>query len=301
MPLPRFFAALLGLTGSETQDETRRAEDHDPEEEREAERASLEQLLHSTIEEGLLESGEVAMLRRVLHLAETTAAEVMTPRTQVTAIPADTALAHAAAFVLEHGHSRYPVYDESIDSVVGILLGRDVWAAQVAERTVSAGELAREALFVPDTKPIDELLREMQRNQTHMAVVIDEFGGTAGIVTIEDVIEEIVGEIADELDDAPVDYTPGPNGEILLPGGLAIADLNERFELELPDEDYTTIAGFVLGRLGRMAHVDDTIDIRGGRLRVSAVHKRRVERVTLHLDEHPESADAQENAGSNAS
>jgi CBS domain containing-hemolysin-like protein len=291
MPLPRFFAALLGLTQRDDAAEAlRRAEDLDPEEGREAERASLEQLLAGTIDEGLLESGEVAMLRRVLHLAETTAAEVMTPRTQVTAIPAATPTADAAVFVLEHGHSRYPVYEESMDSVVGVLLGRDVWAAQVAGRDATAGELAREALFVPDTKPIDELLGEMQRNQTHMAVVIDEFGGTAGVVTIEDVIEEIVGEIADELDDAPVDFTPGENGEIMLPGGVAIADLNERFELELPDEDYTTIAGFVLGRLGRMASVGDTIDIRGGLLRVAAVHKRRVERVTLRLEEPDDAA-----------
>jgi putative hemolysin len=195
-------------------------------------------------------------------------------------------VADAASFILEEGHSRYPVYEETIDRIVGVVLARDVWRAQV-EGVTDLRAIMRPPLFVPDTKPVEQLLREMRRERAHLAVVIDEFGGTEGIVTIEDVVEEIVGEIEDELDDVPAELELGQDGEILMSGGFAITELNERYDLELPDEDYTTVGGFVLGRLGRVAQVGDAVEIRGGTLRVLEMSARRVGRLALHLEPPP--------------
>jgi CBS domain containing-hemolysin-like protein len=188
----------------------------------------------------------------------------------------------ATALILEEGHSRYPVFEDSIDHIVGVVLARDVWRAQT-ENVTDIRAAMRPALFVPDTKPVEALLREMRRERAHLAVVIDEFGGTAGIVTIEDVMEEIVGEIEDELDDVPAEVVTGPGGELLMSGGFAIAELNELYGLKLPDTDYTTVGGFMLGRLGRVARVGDEITIRGGRLRVLEMDSRRVARLALFL------------------
>ena len=242
----------------------------------------IEMLLTQSYEHGLLREEPVEMIRGVFHLSETQAAEVMTPRTLVLAIDVDSSLEEAATYILEHGHSRYPVYEETIDHAIGIVLARDVWKAQ-RDGVASLREVVREALFVPDTKSIEHLLREMQGGGMHMAIVIDEFGGTAGIVTIEDLLEEVVGEIADETDEVPVGFEQGANGEILFRGAVSITELNDLYGLRLPDEDYTTVGGFVLGRLGRLARAGDTVDFRGGRLRVIAVKGRRIERLGLEL------------------
>jgi putative hemolysin len=281
MPLPRLLASLRALVrGDNAPAPADEAEPADGG--RLASLDELEQVVLRAVAGLDAAAPPVDMLRRVLHLAGTTAAEVMTPRTEILGIRENSSLDEVAAYILETGHSRYPVYRDAIDNVTGVVLARDVWRAQV-EGGAALAAITREPLYVPDTKAVDALLREMQREQTHMAIVVDEFGGTAGIVTIEDVIEEIVGEIADELDDAPAEFELGEAGEVLFSGSVAIAELNERFGLDLPDADFNTVGGFVLGRLGRMAHAGDAVAIRGGRLRVLAVRKRRVERLALDV------------------
>jgi CBS domain containing-hemolysin-like protein len=250
----------------------------------------IEMLLTQSYEHGLLKEEPVEMIRGVFGLSETTAAEVMTPRPDVIALDVLTTVQEAAVFILEEGHSRYPVFEETIDHIVGIVLARDVWRAQTQGVTELA-EVMRPALFVPDTKPLEELLREMRRERAHMAIVIDEFGGTAGIVSIEDMLEEIVGEIADELDEAAPELAHGPSGEVLVSGGMAIAELNDLLRLRLPDEDYTTVGGFVLGRLGRVARVGDEVRVRGGTLRVLEMDGRRVMRIALFLHKAPPAAE----------
>jgi CBS domain containing-hemolysin-like protein len=243
----------------------------------------IELLLAQSAQHGLMGREPVEMIRGVFHLSETAASEIMTPRTEVIALPAEMTLDDAATFILEQGHSRYPIYEESLDHIVGVLLARDVWRAQ---RDGSAGvvtEVMRGAEFVPDTNSVAQLLRYMQREQTHIVIVIDEFGGTAGIVTIEDVVEEIVGEIEDELDEAKPEFQRLESGEIMLDGRTPIYELNEQYGMQLPDEDYTTVAGYVLGQLGRMARVADEVPIEGGRLRVIAMKGRRVERLSLQI------------------
>jgi CBS domain containing-hemolysin-like protein len=244
----------------------------------------LEMLLTQTYEHGLLREEPVEMIRGVFGLSDTTAAEVMTPRTAVVAIPVETSVADAAVLILEEGHSRYPVYEESLDRVVGVVLARDVWRAQT-QGVSDLRAVMRPPLFVPDTKTIESLLRQLRRERAHLAIVIDEFGGTEGIVTIEDLLEEIVGEIEDEHDENAPDFQRGADGEIIMSGGMAVDTINDAFGLKLPDEDYTTVGGFVLGRLGRVARVGDVVAIRGGTLRVLAMEGRRVGQLVLHLDD----------------
>ncbi len=241
----------------------------------------IEMLLAQSAEHGLLGEEPVEMIRGVFHLAQTTASEVMTPRTEIIALSAATELDAAADFILEQGHSRYPVFESSLDKIVGVVLARDVWRALRDGTAKTAADVMREAVFVPDTNTVEQLLRHMQNEQTHLAIVIDEFGGTAGIVTIEDVVEEIVGEIEDELDEARLEYEHKGEGEVEFPGRVGIHEFNERFGLMLPDEDYTTVGGFILGRLGRLAAVGDEVPIDGGRIRVISTKGRRVERLSL--------------------
>jgi len=246
----------------------------------------IEMLLTQTVEHGLLREEPVEMIRGVFHLSETAASEVMTPRTEVIALDVETPLEKAVAFILDMGHSRYPVYEDTIDHIIGVLLARDVWKAQ-REGVTNLKDIVREVPFVPDTKPVEQLLRDMREDQTHMAIVIDEFGGTAGIVTIEDVVEEIVGEIEDELDEAAPEFVEGEGGRIELKGKTPIFELNDRYGLKVPDEDYTTVAGFVLGRLGRLPRTGDEITMPGGVLRVLSMKGRRVDRLSLVLQKEP--------------
>jgi len=245
----------------------------------------IEMLLTQTFEHGLLREEPVEMIRGVFHLSETAVAEVMTPRTEVIALHIDSPVDVAADTILAEGHSRYPAYRESMDDIAGVVLARDVWKAQ-REGVRSLENIVREVPFVPDTKSVEQLLRDMQADQTHMAVVIDEFGGTAGIVTIEDLVEEIVGEIEDELDIAEPEFVV-VDGHIEFPGRTAIDELNDRYGLALPDVDYTTVAGFVLGRLGRVARVGDAVTMPGGTLHVVSVKGRRIERLALTLEPEP--------------
>jgi len=257
---------------------TERERVHRPEE--------IEMLLTQSFEHGLLGEEPVEMIRGVFHLSETSAAEVMTPRTEVKGIEVGTPLEEAAAFILEEGHSRYPLYEETLDHIVGVVLARDVWRAQRAG-IESLKAIVREVPFVPDTKSVEQLLRDMQAEQTHIAVVIDEFGGTAGIVTIEDLVEEIVGEIEDELDVVAPEFIEREGGAIEFHGRTSIAELNDRYRLDLPDEDYTTIGGFVLGRLGRVARTGDEVHIPDGVFRVLSMKGRRVDRLCITLRPEP--------------
>lgn len=262
---------LLRMVGLHSTKELERV--HRPEE--------IEMLVTQSYQHGLIKEEPVEMIRGIFHLSETMATEVMTPRTELVALQADMTITEAADLVLEEGYSRYPVYEENVDHIVGMVTARDIWRAE-RERLGTVREVVRDVPFVPDTKPIEGLLREMQEEGEHMVVVVDEFGGTAGIVTLEDLLEEIVGEIVD-IEDDEEDIVQTPEGELHLRGGYAIAELNEAFALRLPEDDYTTIGGFVLGRLGRLAHVGDEVQVRGAMLRVLAVEGRRIDRVALRF------------------
>ncbi len=243
----------------------------------------IEMLLTQSYEHGLLAEEPVEMIRGVFDLSETTAAEVMTPRTEVIALPEDATLQEAAETILGEGHSRIPVYHETIDQVVGVVLARDVWRAQ-REGGDALAPLIRPVPFVPDSKDLEHLLREMQIGKVHLVVVVDEFGGTAGILTIEDLLEEIVGEIADEHETLAHALEELPSGDVRLSGTLPIAELNERYGLGLPETEYTTVAGYVLGRLGRLGRPGDEVRFERGSFRVLTMDGRRVSRLLLRLE-----------------
>ncbi|MEJ2187263.1 MAG: hemolysin family protein [Gemmatimonadota bacterium] len=262
---------ILRMLGLKPPHEAQRV--HRPEE--------IEMLLSQSYESGLLAKEPVEMIRGIFDLSETTAGEVMTPRTEMVALPMETPLDEAAREILDAGHSRLPVYEDSLDRIAGIVLARDVWRAR-REGGDKLSDLVRPAAFVPDSKTVEDLLRDMQRDRIHMAIVVDEFGGTAGLVTLEDLVEEIVGEIRDEHEDEVEEILETGVGA-LLAGSAPVTDVNERFDLSLPEEDYTTMAGYVMGRLGRIARRGDTVAFDGGRVRVISMNGRRVTRLALTL------------------
>jgi CBS domain containing-hemolysin-like protein len=232
---------------------------------------------------GMVEQDEQEMIHGVFELTRTVAREVMTPRLDIVAVPADVAFEELVATVGRSGHSRLPVYREGLDGVVGVVLAKDLLTLAAGQQRDSfdVTQIMREPYFVPDTKPIDELLAELRRLKVHMAIVVDEFGGTDGLVTLEDLIEEIVGEIYDEYDVARPIYTTTPGGQPLIDGGAPIDEVNERYELQLPEEDYDTLGGFILGELGHVPKRGDVARVAGADLIVERVDNRRVRLVRL--------------------
>lgn len=232
---------------------------------------------------GKVDQDEHEMISGVFELTRTMAREVMTPRPDIVAVPLDVTLDGLIQVISRSGHSRLPVYEESLDKVVGVVLGKDVLplAAAPSLEEFDVSRVMREPYFVPDTKSVDDLLAEFRRKKIHLAVVVDEFGGTDGLVTLEDLIEEIVGEIYDEHDVARPMVTVTASGEILIDGSAPIDEVNERFLLTLPVDDYDTLGGFILGELGHVPKSGDMVEVEGARLVVKRVDERRVRHVRL--------------------
>ena len=243
-------------------------------------------LVEQSHQEGMV-AADQQMLLSVFQFRDTLAREVMTPRRDIIALETTSTRAETLALIAEEGHSRIPVYRESIDEVVGVLLVKDLLAYMAqhpeADAPFDLQSLAREPHFVPDTKRIGELFAELRARGAHMAILLDEFGGTEGLVTLEDMLEEIVGDIRDEYDEPEdVDFELMETGDVLIDGGASIFEVNERFGLHLPEEDFDTIGGYVFGELGRVPVPGDIVRLNGvGDLRVEDVEDRRVTRVRL--------------------
>jgi CBS domain containing-hemolysin-like protein len=271
-------AAVVRLIGGRPSALPSMAETHD----------EIRQLVEQSHQEGTAESDQEQMLLGVIQFRDTLAREVMTPRRDIIALPVTATRAETLALATEEGHSRIPVYAESIDDVIGVLLVKDLLAqitrAGDVNEAFDLAKLVREPYFVPDTKRIGELLPELRTKSVHMAIVLDEFGGTDGLVTLEDMLEEIVGDIYDEHDipEEETDFEITESGDVLIDGSASIFDVNEHFGLSLPEQDYDTIGGFIFGELGRVPVAGDTVAIDGLReLRVHEVEERRVTRVRL--------------------
>ncbi len=234
-------------------------------------------------EQGVLEAEEEQMISAVIELGEGRVHEVMVPRIDVTAIPVETAFGEALDTILREGHSRIPVYEESIDNVIGILYAKDLlpYLKDNAEQP-ELRRLLRPPLFVPESMSVDDLLHELQRRKVHIAVVLDEYGGTAGIVTIEDLLEEIVGEIQDEYDVEEPMVERISDTEVRFDGRANIDDFVDALGVDLADEDreeYDTVGGFVYHRVGGIPKVGDTLEVDGLTLRVESTDGRRVGKV----------------------
>ena len=235
-------------------------------------------------EEGLLEQEEREMIQGIFELSDTAVHQVMVPRMDMHTISADTTLASAWEAVIQAGHSRIPVWRESIDDVIGVLYARDI-LAYARERSLDTpvASLLRPAYYVPESKKIDELLADFRRERTHIAIVLDEFGGTAGLVTIEDLLEEIVGEIQDEYDADEPPFREVGADEMEADGRLALEDLPERFQVPETDADVDTLGGFILHLLGRAPVQGETVHAGSLELTAAQVTGRRVNRVRIRV------------------
>jgi CBS domain containing-hemolysin-like protein len=242
----------------------------------------LKMLVTASQEAGVLEEDEEQMLHRVFHFAEFTAAEMMVPRTEMAAVRADATINDAVELVWRGRHTSLPVYRGELDDIVGIMLVPDLVRALASPSPdFSVAAIAREALTVPETMKADALLRQMRRHRTHQAIVIDEYGGTAGLVTFERVMERIVGQLGGDFGGGASVIRQLPDGSAEVDGLALVTDINEQFALKIDEETYSTIGGFMLGRLGRRPNVGDTVEIGNRRLRVETVDGLRVARVRI--------------------
>ena len=251
--------------------------------------AELRMLLSRSSEEGEIEHEEQQMIDKVFVFGDKDAADVMVPRPEVAAVSVEMPPELVLKTVLDSPYTRYPVYRESLDDVVGVLHVRDLFKA-VHDRglaDVKLEEIVRPAYIVPETKDLASLLQEFRKTNNHFAIVVDEYGGTAGICTLEDLLEEIVGEIEDEFDVAEEQIVQIDDETYHIDGMFSLDDFNARFGTDLPDDDYHTLAGFVFGQLGRAPQPGDDVTFDGMRFDVLEVDGNRIERVAVTFLERP--------------
>lgn len=240
-------------------------------------RSELRVLARIGRKEGALDEDEWRVVSSMMTLDEVPVAEVMTPRTDMVAVPVGASVDEAKRIMLDEGHLRLPVFEENLDKIVGILLARDLWKAD-RDGVTEIGSVIRPIQFSPATKPVDDLISDMRRDRVKMVIVVDEFGGTAGLATLEDLLEEIVGEIQDEHEaDEPEDFTSLDSGSIRVSGGVPLREASERLGFSVTEEDYDTVAGFVFGRLNRIPRVGDRVEIDHGTFQVLRMSGRRIE------------------------
>ena len=271
--------ALIRLMGLESPSEMRLV--HSEEE--------LKLLISASHEEGVLEAEERQLLYKVFDFAETEARQVMVPRPDVVALQVDLTPDEAIAQTLNAPYTRYPVYRENLDDLVGVVHIRHLFGARLQQSDAATLEaFVRPVPIVPETKKLDELLADFRRTNTHMAIVVDEYGSTVGIATLEDVLEEIVGEINDEFDLPDRELIRLAPDRIRIEASFPIEDFNERFAGDLPDGDYTSVGGFLFGELGRPARPGDVISHQSFRFTVREVDGPRIRVVDVELKAHPQ-------------
>jgi CBS domain containing-hemolysin-like protein len=252
--------------------------------------AELRMLLSRSSAEGEIEHEEQQMIDKVFVFGDKDAADVMVPRPEVVAVSAELPSTEALDAVLNSPYTRYPVYRESLDDIIGVLHVRDLFTAVNgrAVADVKLGEIIRPAYIVPETKDLASLLQEFRRTNNHFAIVVDEYGGTAGICTLEDLLEEIVGEIEDEFDVPEEQLEQVDDDTWRVDGMFPIDEFNERFGTDLPDDDYHTLAGFVFGQLGRAAQPGDDVSWDGMRFDVLEVDGNRIEKIAVEFRDRPQ-------------
>jgi CBS domain containing-hemolysin-like protein len=243
----------------------------------------LRQLVERAEAGGAIPPEDAELLEGVFEFSEKNAREVMTPRTDIVALRADSTLEETMRTVDESGLSRFPVYEETIDNIIGIVLAKDLIPAlrgDGARERFSLRQVLRPAHFIPGTREVEEVLADFKRLKEHMAIVLDEYGGTSGVVTMEDLLEEIVGEILDEHDERE-EPAQARGGEVLVSGDLNIGELNERLGLAVAENEFATIGGYIFGTLGRVPRVGDRVTAGGATFVVRSVEGRRAEQIAV--------------------
>ena len=250
-------------------------------------------MINRSAEEGMLEDFKERLLSGAIELGDRDAGSAMVPRTEMTAIPDSVAPRDIERLVVETGHSRFPVYHDDLDDVVGFFHAKDLLKVPDDRRDLALNrDLIRTVLIVPESRKLRPLLLDMRREHTHFALVIDEHGGTAGIVTLEDLLEELVGEIRDEYDVSELGVERLGDARYLAPGSLRIDEAADHLGVELPEGEYETIAGFLMDRLGRIPKRRDSVDHDGWRLRVRTMYRRRVVQVLIERSAPKPGSDA---------
>jgi len=242
----------------------------------------LKMLVSVGEEEGVLEEEEREMIHGIFEMGDMRVREVMVPRTDLVAIEVNEPVEKAVDLVTKHGHTRIPVYEGNLDHIVGVLYAKDLLRAVVRGEQKTLRDIARKPYFTPESNKVQDVLRDLRKNRVHMAIVVDEYGGTAGAVTIEDILEEIVGPIQDEYDIGEEDEIQfiSPN-EVVLDGRVSVDDVNELLKLNIAADDYDTIGGYVLNQLGAAPKVGATLKLGTAELRVEGVQGTRIKKVRI--------------------
>lgn len=248
-----------------------------------AEENHLRDWVENIPENTLLEQDERKMIRSIVHFSNTMIREIMIPRVEIDALDIETPLDEAARLIQESGHSRLPIYDDEIDRIVGVLYAKDLLQTYVEQRNVSLADLMRKPLFVPESKMAGDLLNEMKSTGIHMAVVVDEYGGTSGIVSMEDIVEEIVGEIRDEYDDREEELVQeiGPDEYSFL-GRIDLEDVNEYLGTHLTRDLADTLAGFLYSKIGKIPILNEKVEAEGWVFEIEELAGRRIRRVRVY-------------------
>ncbi len=242
----------------------------------------IKQLIDVGEEEGLLSEDEGEMIQSILSFRDTLAREIMVPRTDAVIISADTPIEKLLQLVIQEGHSRFPVHSGSSDNIIGILHVKDLLTFWSAEH-LDLKDIIRTPYFIPETKKISHLLRELRDKKSHMAIVIDEYGGTAGLVTIEDIIEEIIGEIHDEHDNDEILMVATDEGDLVVDARLEIEKLVEHFNLEVPKGNFESVGGFIISLLGRVPQPQETITHAPLEMTIESADARKIRKVRVRV------------------
>ncbi len=244
---------------------------------------NLMDILEEGTKSGILNETEHELIESIFEFTGTTAREIMIPRKNIIGINASMAPDEILEMIVEEGFTRMPVYRDSLDHIIGVVYAKDVLSLLEHQHLIILQDIIRPAFIVPETKPISELLREFQRKRIHLAIVVDEFGGTEGIITMEDILEEIVGDIRDEYDEEIRQLEHLSNGDVEVEGMMNIFDFNERVEFKIPESaDYDTVGGFITTLIGKIPEAGDACTYHQLEIKVLEMEERRVKRILFH-------------------
>jgi magnesium and cobalt transporter len=250
----------------------------------------IKEVLDESEERGLIDEDQGDMIEGIFDLKQTVAREIMIPRTHIVSLAADSDRETVLRAIIDSGHSRIPVYRDNIDQIVGMVYAKDLLPLCLENETEwDVTEIAREAYFVPETKPIKDLLDELRIMKSHLAVIVDEYGGTSGIVTIEDIIEEIIGEIRDEHDIEEEPFVRQDDNSVIVNARVPLDDFEKRFEISLPRGGYDTLGGFIIHLMGRVPRSGEELLYGDLKLRIHGGDQKRVSRVRVEAPTPPES------------
>ena len=248
----------------------------------------IQSILEAGEERGFITRQEGEMIESIFEFKDTLAREIMVPRVDIACVSQDSSIADLIGVILERGHSRLPVFKENIDHIQGILLAKDLlefWNKPDPE--IDLTKVLRPAFFIPEAKKISDLLRDFVEKKFQIAIVIDEYGGTSGLITIEDILEEIVGEIYDEYDTQEPRLVPQEDGSVIVDARLEIENLADHFDIEVPEGEFESVGGLMIHHLGKVPQVSDTVVIQNLELTVTAADERRVKQIRVRAFETP--------------